>query len=68
MKRKTYRMKAVCPQCGCTELTVLSAEEMKKKYGDLPNIELECSECTLKYERKMKNACPEWAKDCKMEK
>ena len=49
MARKTYRIKTACPQCGCSGVSVLSAEEMKEKYGDVPNIELECGECMLKY-------------------
>ena len=32
MARENYRIKTACPQCGCTELTVLSAEEIKEKY------------------------------------
>jgi hypothetical protein len=67
MASKSYRIKTACPQCGCSGLTVLSAEEMKKKYGDVPNIELECGECMLKYESEMKTACPEWAEDCTLE-
>lgn len=67
MASKSYRIKTACPQCGCSGLTVLSAEEMKKKYGDVPNIELECGECMLKYENEMESACPEWAEDCKLD-
>jgi len=66
MKAKTYRIKAACPQCGCSLVTVLSAEEMKKRYGTLPNVELECSECMLKYEKEMQTVCPEWATECKL--
>jgi hypothetical protein len=66
MARKKYQIKTACPQCGCTELTVLSAEEIKKKYGDVPNFDLECGECMLKYTAEMKTACPEWDKDCKL--
>jgi hypothetical protein len=64
---KKYEIKAACPQCGCSFAQVLSAEEIKKKYGDMPNVELECGECMLKYQAEMKNACPEWDKDCKLE-
>ena len=66
MKRKTYRIKTACPQCGCSGLSVLSAEEMKMKYGNVPNIELECSECMLKYEKEMNTVCPEWEAECKL--
>jgi hypothetical protein len=45
--KKKYRIKSSCPQCGCTGLTTLSSEEIKKRYGDVPNIELECHECTM---------------------
>ena len=45
--KKRYRIKTSCPQCGCSGLSHLSAEEIKKKYGDVPNIELECHECTI---------------------
>jgi len=40
---------------------------MKARYGDVPNIELECGECMVKYQEKMKTACPEWDKDCKLQ-
>jgi hypothetical protein len=49
MVRENYRIKTACPQCGCTELTVLSAREIKEKYGDLPNFDMECGECMEKY-------------------
>ncbi|MEW6671670.1 MAG: hypothetical protein AB1427_08195 [Thermodesulfobacteriota bacterium] len=67
MSKKNYRIKTACPQCGCSGLTVLSAAEMKKKYGNVPNIELECSECMLKYEKEVKAVCPEWAAECKID-
>lgn len=44
---KKYRIKTACPQCGCTGASVLSEEELKKRYGDVPNIELECHECMM---------------------
>jgi hypothetical protein len=47
-------------------VTVLSAEEMQERYGDLANVEMECGECMLKYQTEMKDACPEWDKDCKL--
>jgi hypothetical protein len=67
MPDKKYRIKAACPQCGCSGVTVLSAEEMKERYGELPNMELECGECMLKYQAETKSACPEWDKDCKLQ-
>ena len=49
MKSK-YRIKTSCPQCGCSGVTNLPPEERLERYGDLPNVELECSECLEKYE------------------
>jgi hypothetical protein len=46
---------------------VLSPEEIKAKYGNVPNIDLECGECMLKYTTDVKTACPEWDQDCKLE-
>ena len=66
MEKKRYTIKTSCPQCGCTDLTVLTPEEIKKKYGDAPNVDMECSACVLKYSTDMKKACPEWDKECKM--
>jgi len=42
---KKYRIKTACPQCGCSGITNMSEKEMKERYGDLPNMELECHEC-----------------------
>ena len=36
------------------------------RYGDVPNVEMECGECMLQYETAMEDACPEWDKECKM--
>ena len=66
MASKKYRIQTACPQCGCSGVTVLSEEEMKERYGDLSNVEMECSECMLKFETAMKDACPEWDKECKL--
>ncbi len=44
---KNYRIKTSCPQCGCSGTTHLSEEELKKRYGDVPNIEMECHECMM---------------------
>lgn len=67
MTDRNYRIKSACPQCGCSFITHLSTEEMKKRYGDLPNLELECGECMLKFEEDRKTACPEWDQDCKLQ-
>ena len=66
MAEKKYTLKTACPQCGCSAVSHLTAEEIKKKFGDVPNVEMECSECMAKYETEMENACPEWDKECKM--
>lgn len=66
MSSKKYRIESACPQCGCSSVNVLSDEEMKDRYGKLPNAELECAECMKHYEAKMKDVCPEWDKDCKL--
>jgi len=64
---KRYHIKSACPQCGCSFAQVLSGEELKKKYGDMPNVELECGECMIKFQEETKKACPEWDKDCRLE-
>jgi len=64
--KKVYQIKTACPQCGCSAVSHLSAEEIREKFGDVPNVQLECGECMAQYEVAMKEACPEWAKDCKM--
>jgi hypothetical protein len=66
MSTKRYKIETSCPQCGCSAVTHLSAEEIKKRYGDVANVEMDCSECLIKYETDMKTACPEWDKDCKL--
>jgi len=66
MSKKRYQIKTACPQCGCSFATHLTAEELKERYGDAPNIQMECGECTLKYTAPMEDACPEWDKECKL--
>ena len=68
MPKKHYKIKTSCPQCGCSAVSHLSHEEMMEKYGNVPNIELECGECMSKYSAKMETACPEWDKECKLGK
>lgn len=68
MTKKKYRIQTSCPQCGCSAVSDLSAEEIKEQYGDVPNIELECTECMEKYETDMKTACSEWDLECKDKK
>ncbi len=67
MARKYYKVKTACPQCGCTELTTLTPEEIKEKYGDVANFDMECGECMEKYTADRKNACPEWDEECKLQ-
>jgi len=66
MSSKRYKIETSCPQCGCSAVTHLSAEEIKERYQDVANVEMDCSECLIKYETDMKTACPEWDKDCKI--
>ena len=63
---KRYKIQTSCPQCGCSAVSHLSHDEMIAKFGDVPNVDLECSECMHKYETKMEDACPEWDKECKL--
>jgi hypothetical protein len=67
MSTKRYKIETSCPQCGCSAVTHLSKEEIQERYGDIANVEMDCSECLIKYETDMKTACPEWDKDCKLE-
>ena len=41
-------------------------EEIRARFGDVPNVEMECSECMQKYVTPMKEACPEWNKECRL--
>ena len=66
MKKKRYTMQTTCPQCGCSAVSHLTADEIKERYGNVPNVEMECSECMLHYETEMKKACPEWDKECRI--
>jgi hypothetical protein len=66
MSSKRYKISTSCPQCGCSAVSHLSAQEIKERYGDVSNVEVECSECMIKYETAMKTACPEWDKECRM--
>lgn len=67
MKSQKYTIETTCPQCGCSAVSHLSTEEIRKKFGHVPNVELECGECMNKYSTPMEKACPEWDKECKME-
>jgi hypothetical protein len=66
MTKKRYQISTACPQCGCSAVQHLSKEEMVEKFGDVPNVEMECSACVIKYTAQMEDACPEWAEDCKL--
>ncbi|MCW7754588.1 hypothetical protein OOT00_11395 [Desulfobotulus sp. H1] len=65
-ERKSYKVTMACPQCGCSAVSHLSKEAIQKRFGDIPNVELECHECMLKYEAARADACPEWDKECQM--
>ncbi len=47
MSEKKYRITTSCPQCGCGGTSQLSEKELKERFGDVPNIELECHECMM---------------------
>lgn len=63
-RKKRFHIQTSCPQCGCSAVNHLSPEEIKKRYGDVPNVEMECNECMLQYETPMKKACPDWDPEC----
>lgn len=66
MTKERYKIETACPQCGCSFMTHLSPEEIKERYGDAPNVEMDCHECMTKYTTPMEKACPEWDKECKL--
>lgn len=67
-KKDRFKLQTTCPQCGCREVSHLSHEEMMKRYGDVPNIELGCGECMAKYTAEMNEGGVEWDKESKMKK
>jgi len=66
MTREKYQLNTACPQCGCSAVSHMTAEEMKKRFKDVPNVEMECSACMKTYHAKMEDACPEWDRECRM--
>ena len=66
MDKKRFTIKSSCPQCGCTDLTVLTEEEIRAKYGDAPQVHMTCGECAEKFMTDMKSACPEWDAECRL--
>ena len=68
MSEKKYRIKTACPQCGCSAAAVMSEEEIRKQYGDTPNVHMTCDKCAAQYDANMSEACPEWDTACKMAK
>jgi hypothetical protein len=66
MTNKRFQIKTACPKCGCSAVNHLSDEEIIERYGDVPNVEMECGECMQKYVTPMKEACPEWDKECQL--
>lgn len=68
MTKARYQIKTACPQCGCSFATHLTAEELQARYGDVPNVEMECRECMLKYSTPIQEACPEWDEACRLKK
>jgi hypothetical protein len=67
MAKKRYTINTGCPQCGCSMVNVLSEDEMRERYGDVPNFDMECGECMAKFSAERKTACPEWDKECKLQ-
>ena len=65
-QKNRFKLETTCPQCGCSAVSHLSQEEMMERFGDVPNVQMECSECMAKYAAPMKDVCPEWDKECKM--
>ena len=63
--RKKYAIKTSCPQCGCSAVSHLSQEEMMERFGNVPNVELDCGACMAKVNAPMADACPEWDQECK---
>lgn len=66
MSKKRFQIQTACPQCGCSAVTHLSAEEIKARYGDVANVQTECQQCMLQYQTAMRNACPEWDQECQL--
>lgn len=66
MAKERYRVATTCPSCGCSAVSHLSPEEIKERFGDVPNVDMECGECMLKYSTPMESACPEWDTECKL--
>lgn len=64
-RQNRYKLQTACPQCGCSSVEHVSHEEMMKRFGDVPNIELECSECMARYTADRKTVCPEWDAECR---
>ena len=58
MSEKKYRIKHSCPQCGCAGTSHLTEEQIKERYGDVPNIELECHECMMLMETEVEEEKP----------
>ena len=68
MSEKRYRIQTTCTQCDCSAVSNLSKEEIQERFGDVPNVEMECGECMMKYSSPMADACPEWDEECRMNK
>jgi len=66
MPKNRYKIETSCPQCGCSAVSNLSHDQIKEKFGDVPNVEMECGECMVKYSTSMETACPEWDEECKL--
>jgi len=40
--------------------------DLKERFGDVRNVDMECGECLVKYSTPMETACPEWDAECKL--
>ena len=67
MAKKRYEVKGVCPNCACGTVADLTLDEIKAKVIDGENLEINCPECMEVYRANIKQTCPEYAKDCKLE-
>jgi hypothetical protein len=67
MAKKRHKIETSCPQCGCSSVSHLNTEEIRERFGDVTNVEIECYECVIRYTADMKEACPEWDEECRVE-
>ena len=49
MTKKRYTVQTACPQCGCSSVAHLSEEEVREKFGDVPNVDMACQVLSLNF-------------------